>query len=81
MRLWIAAVGRRGRTVSGGVYEDYARRLNWPLELREVELRQTLPPENVKSVNPKSCWPQCSREQFWWFWMKKEKSFPTASLH
>jgi 23S rRNA (pseudouridine1915-N3)-methyltransferase len=46
--LWIAAVGRGGRAVSGGVYEDYARRLNWPLELREVELRQTLPPEKRK---------------------------------
>ena len=48
MRLWIAAVGRGGRAVSGEVYGDYARRLNWPLELREVELRQTLPPEKRK---------------------------------
>ncbi len=48
MRLWIAAVGRGGRAVSSGVYEDYARRLNWPLELREVDLRQTLSPEKRK---------------------------------
>lgn len=51
MRLWIAAVGRVGRVgrvVTGGVYEDYARRLTWPLELREVNLRQTLPPEKRK---------------------------------
>ena len=44
MRLWIAAVGRAGHAVGSGVYEDYARRLTWPLELREVELCQTLPP-------------------------------------
>ena len=48
MRLWIAAVGRAGRAVSSGVYEDYARRLTWPLELREVDLRQTLSPEKRK---------------------------------
>ena len=48
MRLWIAAVGRWRRAASGSVYEDYARRLTWPLELREVELRQTLPPEKRK---------------------------------
>jgi 23S rRNA (pseudouridine1915-N3)-methyltransferase len=48
VRLWIAAVGRGGRAASGSVYEDYARRLTWPLELREVELRQTLPPEKRK---------------------------------
>ncbi|MDP7191474.1 MAG: 23S rRNA (pseudouridine(1915)-N(3))-methyltransferase RlmH [Alphaproteobacteria bacterium] len=48
MRLWIAAVGRGGRAVSGGVYEDHARRLTWPLELREVDLRQTMTPEKRK---------------------------------
>ena len=48
MRRWIAAVGRAGRAVGSGVYEDYARRLTWPLELREVELCQTLPPQKRK---------------------------------
>jgi 23S rRNA (pseudouridine1915-N3)-methyltransferase len=48
VRLWIAAVGRGGRAVSGGVYEDHARRLTWPLELREVDLRQTMTPEKRK---------------------------------
>ncbi len=48
MRLWIAAVGRAGRAASSGVYEDYARRLTWPLELREVDLRQNLPPQKRK---------------------------------
>ncbi len=48
MRLWIAAVGRAGRAASSDVYEDYARRLTWPLELREVELRPAPPPQKRK---------------------------------
>jgi len=48
VRLWIAAVGRAGRATSSSVYEDYARRLTWPLELREVELRPAPPPQKRK---------------------------------
>ena len=48
VRLWIAAVGRAGRAASSDVYEDYARRLTWPLELREVELRPAPPPQKRK---------------------------------
>ncbi len=48
MRLWIAAVGRAGRAASSDVYEDYARRLTWPLDLREVELRPAPPPQKRK---------------------------------
>ena len=36
MRLIVAAVGRAGSDPAGQLFEDYRRRLPWPLELREV---------------------------------------------
>ncbi|MFN4090592.1 MAG: 23S rRNA (pseudouridine(1915)-N(3))-methyltransferase RlmH [Alphaproteobacteria bacterium] len=49
MRLLIAAVGRARAGPATDLYADYARRLAWPLELREVELRQHLPPPKSKA--------------------------------
>ncbi len=43
MRLVIAAVGRSRRDAAQTLYEDYAGRLPWPLELKEVEERKPLP--------------------------------------
>ena len=36
MRLIVAAVGRAGSDPAGQLFEDYRRRLPWPLELREA---------------------------------------------
>ena len=47
MKLWLAAVGRFRPGPLRELYEDYAGRLGapfGPLILREVEVRQTLPP-------------------------------------
>lgn len=49
MRLLIAAVGRARGSPAAALYEDYARRLTWPLELREVDVRQALPAPRLKS--------------------------------
>ena len=43
MRLVIAAVGRSRRDAARELYDDFADRLPWPLELREVEERKPLP--------------------------------------
>ena len=43
MRLVIATVGRSRRDAARQLYDDYAGRLPWPLELREVEERKPLP--------------------------------------
>jgi 23S rRNA (pseudouridine1915-N3)-methyltransferase len=48
MRLWLAAVGRSRPGTLRELYEDYAARLAapfGPLALREVEVRQALPPD------------------------------------
>ena len=36
MRMIVAAVGRAGSDPAGQLFEDYRRRLPWPLELREA---------------------------------------------
>ena len=43
MRLVIAAVGRSRRDAARTLYDDYAGRLPWPLDLKEVEERKPLP--------------------------------------
>ncbi len=43
MRIVIAAVGRLRDAPSKALFEDYAKRLAWPLALREVELKRALP--------------------------------------
>lgn len=42
MRLWIAAVGRVKAGPLRALFDDYAGRLNWPLTVREVEVRKPL---------------------------------------
>ena len=44
MRLSLVAVGRARRGPERALYEHYAARLAWPVTLREVETRTTLPP-------------------------------------
>ena len=43
MRIAIAAVGRLRDAPSRALFEDYAKRLVWPLALKEVELKRVLP--------------------------------------
>ncbi len=49
MRIVIAAVGRARAGPLRDLYDEYARRIGWPLVLREVEARQPLPPERLKA--------------------------------
>ncbi|MEI8394869.1 MAG: 23S rRNA (pseudouridine(1915)-N(3))-methyltransferase RlmH [Rhodospirillaceae bacterium] len=48
MHLTIAAVGRVKAGPLRGLYEEYAGRLNWPLSLREVEVKRPLSVEERK---------------------------------
>jgi 23S rRNA (pseudouridine1915-N3)-methyltransferase len=49
LKLLIAAIGRAGRGPERDLYEHYARRIRWPLALREVEEKRKLPaPELVR---------------------------------
>ncbi len=48
MRILIVAVGR-GRGPARELYEDYCRRLAWPVTLKEVEVRRALPPARLKA--------------------------------
>lgn len=45
MKLLLAAVGRGRPGPERELFEDYRRRLSWPLSLREVEERRRLPVE------------------------------------
>ena len=48
MRILIAAVGRSKAGPMREIYDDYVRRLAWPVTLREVEIRHPLPPEAAR---------------------------------
>jgi 23S rRNA (pseudouridine1915-N3)-methyltransferase len=43
VKLTIAAIGRAGRGPERDLYEHYARRIRWPLTLRELEEKRKLP--------------------------------------
>lgn len=49
MRLLLAAVGRAKAGPERMLYEQYSRRLAWPLTVREVEEKRPLPPEELKA--------------------------------
>lgn len=49
MRLLVAAVGRARGSAAGALFDEYARRMTWPLDLREVEVKQALPPPRLKA--------------------------------
>ena len=44
MRLTIVCIGRMGRGPERNLFEHYAGRIRWPLELREREESRKLPP-------------------------------------
>ncbi|HYD99805.1 MAG TPA: 23S rRNA (pseudouridine(1915)-N(3))-methyltransferase RlmH [Alphaproteobacteria bacterium] len=48
MRLWLAAVGRLKGGPEAALVEDYARRLTWPLTVREVEVKEALSGDALK---------------------------------
>ena len=48
MRILIAAVGRAKRGPARDLYELYARRLRWPIALKEIDERRPLPPASLK---------------------------------
>ena len=43
MKLLIACIGRASRGPERDLYEHYANRIRWPLELRELEEKRKLP--------------------------------------
>jgi 23S rRNA (pseudouridine1915-N3)-methyltransferase len=49
MRIIIAAVGRLRDQPSRAMYDSYAGRVNWPVVLREVELKRQLPVDQAKA--------------------------------
>lgn len=50
MRITLAAVGRMKRSPLSAAFEDYAKRLTWPLTLKEVEEKRPLPPEQLMAA-------------------------------
>jgi 23S rRNA (pseudouridine1915-N3)-methyltransferase len=48
MRVWLAAVGRSRGGATRDLFDEYAGRLIWPFELREVEVRKRLSPDELK---------------------------------
>ncbi|MEO9900230.1 23S rRNA (pseudouridine(1915)-N(3))-methyltransferase RlmH [Nisaea sp.] len=48
MKLTLAAVGKGRRDVHSDLFTHYKGRLSWPLELREVDIRRKLPPEQLQ---------------------------------
>ncbi len=53
MRLVLAAVGRARAGPMRDLFEAYARRLVWPLDLREVEVRRRLAPAALRAEEAK----------------------------
>ena len=49
MRITIAAVGRLRDAPSGALFDAYAERIQWKLSVREVELKNPLPPEEARA--------------------------------
>lgn len=49
MRITIAAVGRARGGPVGDLFEQYVRRLAWPVTLKEIEDRRSLPPDRLKA--------------------------------
>lgn len=49
MKILITAVGRLGRGPANELFEEYRRRLLWPLTLKEVAERRPLPPARLKA--------------------------------
>jgi 23S rRNA (pseudouridine1915-N3)-methyltransferase len=47
LRITLAAVGRMKRSPLSAAFEDYAKRLTWPLTLKEVEEKRPLPAEQL----------------------------------
>jgi 23S rRNA (pseudouridine1915-N3)-methyltransferase len=50
LRITLAAVGRMKRSPLSAAFEDYAKRLTWPLTLKEVEEKRPLPPEQLMAA-------------------------------
>lgn len=48
MKVTLAAVGKARRDVHAELFAHYRARLTWPLELREVDIRRKLPPEQLQ---------------------------------
>lgn len=49
MRITIAAVGKWRTGPERALFEEYRKRLKWPLALKEVEERRPLPPSQLKA--------------------------------
>lgn len=49
MRLLILAVGRARKGPATALYDEFAGRVTWPMELREVALKKPLPPSEQPS--------------------------------
>jgi len=48
MRLEILAIGRARAGPERNLYESYAKRVTWPVKLRELEEKRPLPPADLK---------------------------------
>jgi 23S rRNA (pseudouridine1915-N3)-methyltransferase len=48
MRLEILAIGRARAGPERDLYDNYAKRVTWPLRLREIEEKRSLPPAELK---------------------------------
>jgi len=49
MRILVAAVGRARGGIEHALYEHYARRLSWPLRLKEIAQEGALAPAEAKA--------------------------------
>ncbi|HUC63378.1 MAG TPA: 23S rRNA (pseudouridine(1915)-N(3))-methyltransferase RlmH [Alphaproteobacteria bacterium] len=49
MRILLVAVGRSRNGPERDLYRHYAARLKWPMTLKEVEVKERLPPESLKA--------------------------------
>jgi len=50
MKMWLAAVGRARAGAARDLYDEYARRMTWPLVLKEVEVRKRVPPAELERL-------------------------------
>ncbi|MDG2032501.1 MAG: 23S rRNA (pseudouridine(1915)-N(3))-methyltransferase RlmH [Rhodospirillales bacterium] len=53
MNITIAAVGRLKSSPEKDLWDDYARRLTWPVKLKEVGEKKSLPPKQMREKEGK----------------------------
>ena len=80
MNITIAAVGRLKSGPEKHLWDDYARRLTWSVQLKEVEEKKPLPPNKCGRKKARYCWKKFHLELWSLPWTNRESHSPAIIL-